>query len=505
MAGGTSARIMGKAALQDVLQHLSKVAAVQTHRGLSDRQLLDEFVASHDEAAFTVLIERHGPMVLGVCRRALPNAHDAEDACQASFLVLARKAASIRKRTSVGSWLHGVASRVALKLKRGHARRQRRERRVAVAMAIDPAAELSWREVQGILDEEVQQLPDRYRAAVIHCYLEGLTRDEAARRLCLSPGSLHGRLERARALLRDRLANRGLTLGAVLSAAALGENVVQAALPPLFVVTSTRAALQLAAGQPVAQSVVASHVLALTQEVVKTMFLTKVKLGTAVALCVGLFVTVIAGSFTSPSAAQDKPRGPLVERFLATGTAESDTEFIRRISKDLRGTEPTPAEIHFFVASTDPGRRQKLIDLFIQERQAKQKAIGRKSDPKAGAGAAIIGSDPLAELRMRERVAQQLMDLGQLRVIPDVSGVIDRIDPKNPSLVAISLGSDQGLAKDHTLDVFRLRPAPRYLGKIILVEVLPQKAVGRRIDASENAPPLKTGDVVSSLVAPAKK
>src|SRR2546423_7940116 len=114
---------MAKPPLNGVLQYIRKAAAVHTDRGLSDRDLLERFVGARDEVAFTVLIERHGPMVLGVCRRALPHFHDAEDACQATFLVLARKATSLRKKTALSSWLHGVACRVGVKLKRGQARR----------------------------------------------------------------------------------------------------------------------------------------------------------------------------------------------------------------------------------------------------------------------------------------------------------------------------------------------------------------------------------------------
>src|SRR6266568_1552921 len=137
---------MAKQSLNGVLQHLRKVAAVHTGRDLSDRELLERFVGARDEAAFTVLIERHGPMVLGVCRRALPNAHDAEDACQATFLVLARKASSVRKKTSLSSWLHGVACRVAARLTRDHARRTSREHGVDTPAPKDTAAEVSWRE-----------------------------------------------------------------------------------------------------------------------------------------------------------------------------------------------------------------------------------------------------------------------------------------------------------------------------------------------------------------------
>jgi RNA polymerase sigma factor (sigma-70 family) len=366
---------MVKRSLNGLLQNVRKMAAVQTYRALSDGKLLDCFVAGRDEAAFTVLIERHGPMVLGVCRRALANCHDAEDACQAVFFVLARKASSVRRQASLASWLHGVAGRVCLSLKRDLARRRNHEHRAKAPAPADPASEVTWREVQAILDTELERLPERYRAPFILCYLECLPREEAARRLGLSPGSLHGRLERARDLLRERLTKRGLTLAGVISAAAVGEGVGQAALAPAFVVSSARAAMLLTSGRSLADSVISTHVLALTQEVVKTMFLTKLRFGMAAVLCAGLFLALIGGSFTSMGIAQEAKSKPLVE--LAnnpTGKAESDADFIRRVSKDLRGTDPTPTEIHFFVTSTDAGRRQKLIDLFIQERQARKEA-----------------------------------------------------------------------------------------------------------------------------------
>jgi RNA polymerase sigma factor (sigma-70 family) len=373
---------MAKAALNGVLHHLRKVAAVPTYRKWSDRELVERFIAEHDDLAFTVLVERHGPMVLGVCRRALANFHDAEDACQATFLVLARKAASLRKRTSLSSWLHGVACRVAASLKRDHARRRRRDRAAAAPAPRDPAAEVTWREMQSILDEELQRLPERYRVPLILCYLECLTRDEAAQQLGVSPGTLHGRLERGRDGLRQRLTKRGLTLSAVMSAAALGTGVTQAALAPTFVVSSTRAALLLAEGQPLTESAVATQVLALTQEVLKNMFLSKVKLGTAAVLCAGLFVAMVTGSFSSLGFAQDaKPVyvDPIAVQATAStpAKAESDEDFIRRISKDLRGIDPTPTEVYFFVASKEPGKRQQLIDLFIKERQAKADAATR--------------------------------------------------------------------------------------------------------------------------------
>ncbi len=385
--------------LGGALRRLRMAAAVQTLGGLSDPELLARFVAEHDEDAFTVLIERHGPMVLGVCRRALPNRHDAEDACQATFLVLARRADSLRKRASLGSWLHGVARRVAAALKRGAARRDARERRAEPPAPPDPAAEVTWREVQSALDEELGRLPERYRAPLVLCYLECLTRDEAARRLGLTPGGLHGRLERGRGLLHERLTRRGLTLPAAMSAVALGEGVAGAAPPATLVVSSTRAAVLLASGQPLAEGCVAAHVLALTREVLNSMYFAKV---TAGALCAAV-LALAGGSFVSLGLAQGtKPTPP-----ETLAKAESDKEFIRRLSKELRGSDPTPAEVHFFAASKDAGKRQKLIDLFVKERQAKKDA--------AGAALSLILADNLQ--RVDATAVEILLDVSRDRAV----------------------------------------------------------------------------------------
>jgi RNA polymerase sigma factor (sigma-70 family) len=366
---------MANRSLTGVLKYLRKPATAEIDPGLSDRELLERYIKAQDESAFTVLIERHGPMVFGICRRGLPNFQDAEDACQACFLVLARKAASVRKKTSLSSWLHGVAYRLSVKLQRDSARRKGRELGVEVQASSDPAAELSWREGQAILDDELQRLPERFRAPLILCYLEGLTRDEAAQRLCISSGILHGRLERGRNLLGERLTRRGLTLSAVMSTAVLGVSASQAALAPTFFVSLTKAAKALATGQPLAESVIATKIIALSQEAMKAMFLTKVKCGTATVLCAGLLAALIGSPFASPGIAQEtKPNVPEQESSRSgLEKAENDMDFIRRISKDLRGTDPTPAEIHFFVSSKETGRRQKLIDLFIEERQARTK------------------------------------------------------------------------------------------------------------------------------------
>jgi RNA polymerase sigma factor (sigma-70 family) len=350
--------------LDDVVARLRHVAAVGTLGALPDCELLERFAASADGAAFTVLVERHGPMVLGVCRRALSNGHDAEDACQAVFLVLARKAASLRRTVALGSWLHGVARRIAANARRNAALRKSREAGAIPPTPANPAAEATWREMQAVLDEELGKLPERYRAPLVLCYLECLTRDEAAARLRVTPGALHGCLERGREMLRQRLSRRGLALSAVLTAAGLSQASV---MPPLLAAATAHAAALFAAGQPLADAV-GANVLALTREVLTNMTLTKVKLCT-----VAVFTALIGGAFLPLVTAQDA-------KTIATAAAvkgESDEEFIRRMSKDLRETDPTPAEVHFFASSKEPKKRQKLIDLFIKERQ------DRKADAEA--------------------------------------------------------------------------------------------------------------------------
>jgi RNA polymerase sigma factor (sigma-70 family) len=182
---------------------------------MPDGDLLALFVAQRDEAAFATLVRRHGRLVHSVCRSVLHHQQDAEDAAQATFLVLARRAASIRKSESLAGWLHGVAYRTACKARTQAARRRRREHDVAVNARSQAADDLSWREVQCILHEELQRLPEKYRLPLIACCLEGHTRDEAARQLGWTFAALKGMLDRGRELLRNRLERRGVILATI--------------------------------------------------------------------------------------------------------------------------------------------------------------------------------------------------------------------------------------------------------------------------------------------------
>jgi RNA polymerase sigma factor (sigma-70 family) len=253
--------------LRAALRHLRTPAPA-----LSDGELLGRFAEAHDEAAFTALLLRHGPMVLGVCRRVLGHAEDAEDACQATFLVLARNARSVRRRGSAASWLYGVAARTARKLRTVRARQARCAGRREIATAEKAADELSWREVRSVLDEELLRLPEKYRAPLVLCYLEGLTRDEAARRLGLGLNRLRGRLDYGRGLLRRRLVRRGVTLPAALLVGSLAGEA-----PAARVVSMVKAAALVAAGRSLPAGLVPARVAALSEGVIRTMFLTKLQ------------------------------------------------------------------------------------------------------------------------------------------------------------------------------------------------------------------------------------
>jgi RNA polymerase sigma factor (sigma-70 family) len=190
------------------------MACAQGYAALTDAQLLDAFVAHRDEGAFAALVRRHGPMVLGVCRRVLGNPHDAEDAFQSTFLVLVRKAGSIWHGHLLNNWLYGVACRTATKVKARTARWRAIPQTQIEVHAVAPENERAWSDLRPVLDQEVCRLPDRLRAAVVLCYLEGKSQEQAARLLGCPRGSVAGWLARARNLLHSRLTRRGVALSA---------------------------------------------------------------------------------------------------------------------------------------------------------------------------------------------------------------------------------------------------------------------------------------------------
>ena len=286
MAGGSS-----RAVVRD-LGTLYRFGAV----GLfSDEQLLERYVAGRDETAeeaFAQVVQRHGPMVLHVCRRILGDAHEAEDAFQATFLILARKAAMVMHREKVVSWLYIVAVRTAREARIRAARRRAREERVSPRIYVEPLDETFADELRAILDEELARLPARNRDPVVLCELEGLSRAEAARRLGIPEGTVSSRLARAKARLRDRLVSRGVSLSAAAISAILIREV-RAATVPLSLLESTVQAATSVAADRIATAAISASVASLCEGVLKTMLITKLK---GIALAIGTMTAVVSGA-----------------------------------------------------------------------------------------------------------------------------------------------------------------------------------------------------------------
>jgi RNA polymerase sigma factor (sigma-70 family) len=257
---------------------------------LTDRQLLERFATQRDEEGFAQLLHRYGPMVLAVCRQILRKEQDAEDAFQATFLVLSRKAGSIRSAEALPSWLYGVASRLAKRMRAAALRRQARE----VALVEPPTSEPGPGEELGdlgpVLHEEIGRLPDKYRLPFVLCYLDGKTNEEAAQELGCPPGTVYSRLARARERLRARLRRRGVVVASGAFAAVLARLTPQAsaAVPPPLVSTTVRAAVHFGAGNRARAPNVPARVMDLARWGVWSLSWRRLRMGCGLLLLVAL-------------------------------------------------------------------------------------------------------------------------------------------------------------------------------------------------------------------------
>jgi RNA polymerase sigma factor (sigma-70 family) len=282
---------MATARIGSFLRQLKRGMAAEMLSEEPDQALVERLLTGRDEAAFEALVRRHGPMVYRVCWRVLQHGEDSEDAFQATFLLLARKLLTLKERSSLASWLHGVAHRVALDAKRQVARRRRHEGQVPVSPPV-PADEISWREVRTVLDTELASLPEKLRSPLILFYLEGRTQDEAARQLGWSKSTLLRRLEEARSALGRRLTRKGLVWPAALAGVLLSDCVAPAALSSKLVGSTVEVGSGALVGHTAA-GVVSAKVTALTEGVVNAMFVSKMKSGLVALVLVS---TLISGA-----------------------------------------------------------------------------------------------------------------------------------------------------------------------------------------------------------------
>src|SRR5262245_28611714 len=304
-----------------VLRYLLRRAVPAAPGEVSDAELLARFARQRDEAAFELLVWRHGPMVLSLCQRLLRHEQDAEDAFQATFLVLVRKAGSISKREALASWLYKVAYRIACRARSRAPVPCHQAERMPDLPAADDQSEVIWREVRSLLDEEVARLPEAYRRAVVLCYLEGKTNAEAARLLGWPLGTVASRLTRARDRLRAALQRRGCTVASATLVAVLAEKAVAATLPAELVRTTLGAAVAYTSGQAAA-GVLSTKAVALTEGALRIMWYGKMKMLAAIlvsVLLLGAGAGVVvrhasAGAEPDPAeAAAVEPAAPAVQ------------------------------------------------------------------------------------------------------------------------------------------------------------------------------------------------
>ena len=365
---------------------------------LTDGQLLESFICRQDEAALAALVRRHGPMVWGVCRRVLRNHHDAEDAFQAAFLVLVRKAASIVPREMVANWLYGVAHQTALKARAIAARRKQRERQVAVMPEPAAVEQDFWTDLQPLLDEELSRLPDKYRVITVLCDLEGKTRKEAARHLGCPEGTVAGRLARARAMLAKRLTRRGVALSGGTLAAVLSRKVASAGVPTSVVSPTIKAANRFTAGQTAAAGVVSVKVAALTEGVLKSMFFTKLKV---VTVLLGVAALSGAAGLIYQAQALGQPKAQ-------SATATTDKE--NQLAATKKDEKPKPDKEQLqgtwkIVSSVYDGEKNELE--VGNECTIKDMTIKYMDGAKKSTGA----STPYLRFRLDEKTNPKVIDL----------------------------------------------------------------------------------------------
>jgi RNA polymerase sigma factor (sigma-70 family) len=331
---------MGKPHFESILRQVRALADPRT-AAASDAELLARFRARREEAAFAELLGRHGPMVLAVGRRLLGQDPEAEDVFQATFLLLARKAGAIRKPESVASWLHSVAQRLAVRARTQAARRQAHEEQAADMRRTGPRPNTAWQELQQLLDDALQQVPAKYRAALVLCYLEGKTQEEAAQQFGCAVGTVKSWLVRGRKLLQARLVRRGVVLSAGSLATALTASAASAAVPALLVQPTLAAALQFGSGQTAA-ALVSARTAALVNTGLQLLVMGKLKAATPLLIALVLLCAGAAVAYQAAERGSERGIQPAQPQAGTEGALRNSRPPLR-VSVDFQG-DPLPPD-----------------------------------------------------------------------------------------------------------------------------------------------------------------
>jgi len=433
-------------------------------RDCSDRQLLERYLTAdraEADVAFTLLVERHGPMVLHVCRQGLDDSHDAQDAFQATFLVFLRRAGSIRKRDSLGSWLFGVAMRVARRARYAAIVRRFHERRAGDLAAARAKATDGGSECLAALHKEIARLPAQYREPVVLCHLEGLSTAAAAQRLGCAHGTVLSRLARARQRLRRRLVHRGLVVPAGLLAPSWVPHAATAALPAVLVNSTAQAAVGALAGRTALAAAVTPSVAMLTQATLRTLIMTRITLAaalmaTASALTV-LTIPMVRTSLRAGSQAvsadkgtqghQEKP-GTIEQRMLLSRDLE---DALYKVLK--RDREFNDARWPFIIKVRDV-QDKRLIDATFKHR-----AKGKVSEFDA----AIQAKRAVLRVDLEAKIIRVFLEEPEVqRIVRDSDIVLI-----NNRVLEIPIPADNQLMADQTLPG-RAVAAPQ--GRIVMMD-----------------------------------
>ena len=516
------------------IQHFRRMILQRERAALTDGQLLENFVCRREAAALEVLMGRHALMVWNVCRRVLHHCHDAEDAFQATFLVLVRRASTIMPREMVANWLYGVAHQTALKARATVAKRAVREKQHATMpepVATEPSL---WPELVPWLDRELSRLSAKYRSVVVLCDLEGKSRKEAARQLGLPEGTIASRLARARTLLAERLTRRGVTVTAGVLAVALPQNAASAAVPMSILLSATQSLTLVAASSAVGASALSVQVAALSQGVLQAMFLTKLKLAAGLLVTVGLLGSGIAvlSSYlpTSTASAQSKdpkdtpPSKADIDEWLKKKWSNIEIE---QLKKQLAVQQAMIEQLKMQLDSErvrrgkandidllNQAREKELVEeqyrKLIEEQQRKldnarvvkeaarnvEVVLAKLNDALGDNKASLAALEEIESVvkKMKEAKLKEQPNAAPVKPTEKIQekpttyrDIIGTVQKVNDGQVLISIGSDAGIKVGETLEVFRVTPKPTYCGRIKIVAVKPGESVGVVVGKSPEA------------------